>query len=510
MGNKVDILHIPCTNTGFNYIRNLELLSNTALITPTCNININEKGVGKRGGTAKTFTGTVLNRIMGGYDFRKSTGSQEMLYAKNNGSVYSNNDSNVLVTGMSVSNFFHFSQYYDDAYIADGATIPKKYSGGVITPVIPASSWASTGYPFQIIFHPRGASFRNWAITKDGVYASESGFGDNFDDTDVKYIQVFSKGGLIGAIEFGQELFVFSKTETFRIDDSSDDPADWGYQKAIWEGGASHWRLMCVADNDVYIMADDLTIYSLQGVFATGDYRKASVSDPAKIDRYLRENASFSNVENWHCAYDPNLRCIKWFVQVGGTQTNTALVQFIDEEPLVMWTVHNNLNYDSGYTASCSFTFRKGVGDWRIRTGAFTGDMWELEQSSKNDNANPITSAVKFKNWDFGNAVMHKFFQKIILRIRSTTNLSMTAYVWVNGIRIPDITVSASSSGAMFDSSSFDSAFFADDFGGKAPFAVRSFGEQLQLQLIHENEDEDFFLSEVLVAFKECGIRMTV
>ena len=233
------------TEVAFNYNRNFELIPDNALIEPSTNFNLHESGLGKRGGSSIIEDQTVNVRVMGGYDFRQSTGSQNMVYAKKNGSIYANNDSVPIATGMSVSNFFHFSQFSDTLYISDGGTLPQKWTGaGATTGVTPPSDWAAQSkYPFQIIFHPRGASFRNWAITRDVLYASKDNAGDDFSDADVKTIPVYSKGGLVAAIEFGQELFVFSKTETFRIDDSNADPTQWGYIKAIWEGGAAHWRL---------------------------------------------------------------------------------------------------------------------------------------------------------------------------------------------------------------------------------------------------------------------------
>lgn len=509
MGLKANLLRIPMTEAGFNYNRNFELLPNTALLDPSRNFNLHNLGVEKRGGTTNIPGVSVTQRVMGGYDFRQTTGQQFMMYAKNNGSVYFDNDSNVIKTGMATGSFFHFSQFSDTLYISDGTTLPQKWTGsGGTSGVTPSTDWATSGYPFQIIFHARGSNFRNWAIARNGVYASKDNTGDDFADADVKFIPVYSRGGLVGAAEFGKELFVFSKTETFRIDDSSTDPTQWGYQKAIWEGGASHWRLLVPADNDLYIMTDDLNIYSMTGVFQTGDYRKASLSRPAQIDRYLRENSAFPNLDNWHGAYDPKLRCIKWFIQVGGSINNTALVQFIDRPPDKMWALHDNLNFLSGYNASCSFTFRKSPSDWRIYTGDYVGNLWQLEQANRADNGNPIPSVLKFKLWDFGNPLMHKHFPKGVFRVRSDTNMNFTNYVWINNVRIPDVVLTVTSSGAIFDTSTFDNAYFSDDTVSKTPFDIKSYGETMQLQVNHNNVNEDFFLAEIILAFKENGVRI--
>jgi hypothetical protein len=509
MGFKSNILHVPMPDSGFNFSRNFELLPDAALIDPSTNYNLHNLGVECRGGTSIIENSTVNDRVMGGYDFRQSNGDQNMVYAKQNGVVYANTDSNPIATGMSISNFFSFSQFYDTLYIADGSTTPQAWTGGgLATPVTPASDWAVSGNPFQIVFHPRGANFRNWAITKNGVYASASNNGSDFADADVTYIPVYSKSGLIGGYTFGTEFFVCSLTETFRIDDSNSDPTQWGYENAIWSGGAAHWRLMVHADNDMYIMTDDLTIYSLQGVFQTGDYRSASVSRPAQIDRYLRENSTFVNIQNWHAAYDPKIRAIKWFIQISGTNTNTALVQFIDRAPDKMWAIHNNLNFPSGYTCSCSFTDRKTTSDWRIRTGDYSGNIWELEQISRNDNNQAIPSVMKFKPWEFTNPVMHKRFNKGVLRVRSNTNMNFVINVWVDNVRIPDIDVTVAGSGAVFDTARFDIDVFAADQISNTPFDIKTFGKLMQFQINHNTLNEDFFFAEILIAYKENGIRI--
>src|SRR3954469_22065356 len=109
MGFRSDILHVTMNEAAFNYDRNFELLPDNALVDMSVNFNLHELGLGKRGGSSIFQAQTVNSRVMGGYDFRQSTGAQNMVYAKKNGSLYANNDSNVIKTGMSTSNFFHFS-----------------------------------------------------------------------------------------------------------------------------------------------------------------------------------------------------------------------------------------------------------------------------------------------------------------------------------------------------------------------------------------------------------------
>lgn len=508
MAIKTDLTRFGLQEAGYNYNRNYELIADTATIEPTRNNNIHNGGLEKRGGTSVILTPSVTSAGRGGFDFRTTTGQQYMIYAKSNGAVYYNNDSTTLATGMSTSNFFHLSQYDDELYICDGASNPRKWTGsGSSSAITPATDWATSGQPFQIIQHSQGANRRNWAITSAGVYASKNNTGDDFADATVKFIPVYSRAGLVAGFEFNGELFVFSKNQVFRIDDTDIDSTNWGYQEASWEGGAAHWRLICKAGNQVYVMTDDAQIYTISAVFTSADYEIASLSRPAYIDRFLRDKAVIANIENWHCCYDKTLRAIKWFVQVGGSSVNTALVYFIDKDPLTAWQIHDNEDYNSGYSAACSFEYRYGVGNWKIRTIDHNGKGWQLEETTRDDDSNPYEGRFKFKPWDFGNPVMWKYFRKAIVRARSASNVTFTVRIWINGIRQTDRTLSISGSGAQFDDAVYNDAVFADDNPSFEPFDIEKYGFTIQMEFINSTAGQDYFVSEIVMPFREEGIR---
>lgn len=507
MGARTELLRLDLKQAAFTYDRNYETLPDTALISPSKNINYHEGGLSKRGGTTIIVTPSVASKVMGGIDFRTST-NQFMVYAKQNGSVYHTDDSNVIATGMSVSNYYHFNQFDDELYICDGATNPKKWTGsGSASAITPATDWATYGQPLQIIYHPRGVNSRNWAITSYAVYASKNNDGSDFADASVKKIQIYSTGGIVGAYEFNGELFVFSKTETFRIDDSSSDSADWGYEKLIYESGIAHWRLIVAAGNDLYFMSEDNHISKLSAVFNSGDYEGASLGRPAYIDRFLRDAASVSTIEEWSCSYDRKLRAIKFFMRTTGSAPDTALVYFIDRDPSLAWAVHDNLTYSSGYNASACFSYRKGIGDWRIRTGDSSGRIWELEASARDDNGNSYENRFKFKPWEFGNPVMWKYFRKIIARVRSVSNADFTVRIWIDGTRKSDATLAISGSGAVFDVALFDDAVFADENISFEPFDIKHYGFNLQVEFVNDTAGQDYIFSELVIPFKEEGIR---
>lgn len=505
----------PFDLAGFQYNRNTDLLGETALIDGTKNINFHEGGIGKRGGSslflASALSGTPA--IRGLYNFRKQNGNSFRVFADSGGKVYHTVEANLLKTNMSLSNYFNFSVFDDELYIADGATTPQVWDGAAGSTSNIAgvpTDWSSTSvYPFQIVPHSRGANARQWAITRDAVYASKNGDGDNFADAEVKKIPVYSESGLVGGFDFNGSLFVFSKTESFIIDDTSSDTAEWGYKKAIWEGGVAHWRLITKAGNNLYLMMDDGLIYSIRAVQSSGDYEQAAINKPAFIDRWLREKVSLINIENFHSAYNRKLRCIDYFVQVSGSNTNTCLRYFIDRPPEIAWVIQDNSDNPSGYNASVSAEMRSNAGDYFISTGDFSGKIWDLEQSTKADNALVYNANVKTRKIHMGNPRMWKHFRSAGIRVSSAANSTLTVRVWIDGERKSDKTINVSGNGASFDEAILDTSVFAEDSIIPYPVELGYYGFDIQIEIVNSGAAQDFFLSEMLIDYKNIGVRST-
>ena len=213
-----------------------------------------------------------------------------------------------------------------------GASAP-----GTNTAHLRPTDWTGTNHPKAIVIHGRGASERGWAFGCPEniytVYAPKNGDFDDYSDTNVVAINIHTNDGfgIIGAVEFGDRLICFGKTKAYIIDDTSTSTANWGYQEVQWRGGAGSHRLIVRTPNDIMVMTEDGDVYSVAAVQSYGDYKAASLARPAFIDRWIREHARLSSIEDFHAVYDPKLRAIKWFiVRLGLTNIDTALVQFID------------------------------------------------------------------------------------------------------------------------------------------------------------------------------------
>lgn len=509
MGYTGQTYRIVLDSTGLQTSRNQDALLPTALIDTTKNMNFHEGGLGKRGGSSpfiSAISGTPS--ILGLFQFINRTGTKNLVIAASDGKIYKNTGATTLKTGMSTSAFYNMEPCDDKLFITDGASVPQYWDGvaAATVNVTEPTDWA-TGKPFQFVAHARGANRRMWAIRADAVYASENGVTTNFADAQVKKIPVFSDSGLVGGVDFNGTLIVFSKTKTYIIDDTSSTVADWGYREAIWAGGVSSWRVITKAVNDVFLMTDDMAVYRLSAVNATGDYSSSNLTRPAYIDFYLSENVSRTNMSKAHSVYDRDLRKIHYFLPVGGSTVSTSLQFFVDRPSEVAWIVHNNTSFNSGYKAisSCSYVNSSGV--YKVYAGTTGGLVWSLEDLAKGDNSEAYESSFKFKPLDFGNSRMYKHFRRLGMRIKTSTNTDVILRLTIDGSKKTDIPLAFTGVGAEFDSGIFDT----DVFGGEDFLSIKSdfgyYGFTIQPEILNTVEGQDLFVSEIYIDFKPMGVR---
>lgn len=512
MGYAGQIYRMPLIDTGFRDDRNTELLPATALLTPSCNMNYHENGLSKRGGTeimVPVGPGGITPG-QGLFQFYTPT-IQRLLFAVD-GFIWAGNYSTPIFSGGSVSNPVSFVQTANKVFWADGQSNPQYWDGnaGTSTAVTPPSSW-SGNMPIQMVIHTRagsGSGDRLWAVTPDSLWASKLGDPTSFDDDDVVQIPIDSIGGLVGAYDLGGQLFAFSRTQTFLIQDTDPTITNWGYTNAIWEGGVASWRLIVKGNNNLYLMTEDGLIYDLIGVLTTGGYNATALNRPAFVDKFIRDNVDLQNIQNFHCSYDRKLRAIKWFMQQGGTGNNIALCYFIDKEPTSAWIIHNNTQFASGYNASCSGEVRVTPGNYQIWTVDQLGAVWALEQTSRDDNGNPYPICISTKAQDMEMPRNLKHYMGICLRGQASGTVNFTMYVFVEGVALGPQTFQLNGTGATFDSATFDNSFFATDLVTTAPVLLGVYGRDLQLQLFETESGVDFFLSEILYLVKPLGIKV--
>jgi hypothetical protein len=512
---------IDCNRGGLTYSGNVDMVTSTDMLPPSRNINLDEAGRRKRGGTAKggysdydaVISGTP--QIMGIYYFRLRDGTDYIIVAGKDGKIYRAHDTTIKASGMSTSKYFDFETFANELYICDGENVPELWTGTGNTSTltdIPAD-WTGANNPQWVIKHGRGNSERLWfggvASEPQRIYASANGDGDDISDANNTTLDIETGDGfgIIGAIEFGDRLIGFGKQKSYIIDDLDVDTSNWGYDAAQWDGGVCNFRCIVKIPNDIICMMEDGEIYSVRAAEQYGDYRTASLIRPSFMHRYIKEFINLSKFDQFHGIYDHVLRAVKYFVcRSGQTENDAALVYFIDRPVNEAWIVHDNQDNASGYDASAACLVRESAGVWTVFTGDYGGEVWELEQVNRNDNSEAYYGGFKTPNDPFGNPRARKNYPRGWVLTKPQGNWDLSINKWVDGkILSTTSTVSLSGTGGLLGSFTLGT----DVLGGNEiidkPFSISANGKRLQLEIYNTTVNQDFFVSRILVDHKLLG-----
>ncbi|MEE8382225.1 MAG: hypothetical protein V3R78_10185 [Thermodesulfobacteriota bacterium] len=480
------------------------------------NINIHEDGRGKRGGTAIFSAASTRNsQLTGVIDFTLASGTQFVVTTTTEGEVWKDNatqlnSGNLLKSGA----FTTFSIANDKVYICDGGTTPQTWDGAAGSTsdlaAVP-NDWTGVNFPTQIIIHGSGNSERGWALglpsNPHTLYFTPDSAGGDLDFTDGTIdtinIETGDGFGLVGGVDFGDRLIIFGKNNAYVINDTSLTSTEWGYTQAQWEGGVAHSRLIIKTTNDVVCMMDDGNIYSITAVQSYGDYKQASITKPSWIDKWIRENTDLSKINQFHGLYDPELRRIYIFVvRNGQTDVDTALVYNVDRGPEEGWTIHDNRDSNSGYSASCAAVVRRSPASHHsqyVYTGDGIGNVWELEESAKNDNNNAYYAGFKTPRLVFDNARATKKYVRGFLVTEEKGSYNVYINIWIDDVAQTQQSVDLSGAGAVWGTMVWGSFTWAGGVLVDKAFDIGAVGKRIQLEVFNSSVDEDFFLSEIQV-----------
>ena len=387
---------------GYNYSKNIDKLDPSCMIEESCNFNILPDYLQTRGGTQKVLSLSERQPITSLYQINdKNSINIHLLLTTFNGKIYKD-DSEILDLSGSINKASYIS-WNDHIVINTGSTKPYVFDISASTiSVYPtdnlANDWITfSSYPSVMILHGRGLSSRAWALgtphNPNTLYYSDVNNGistcPNFQQTGSGFFVINTPNNepLTSMISFGDRLIVFSKTKSFIIDDSSLDIAEWGYTSAQWKGGCLNQELILQTENDLFAFSEDGTIYSVSAVMQYGDYRISSITEAAQINTYIQEKINNSLLLSAHAQFDPTLRAIKYFMAFSNYNLNNmALVYFIDKQPMNGWSIHHNINFDSGYDACSSCLIKnKTNNNSFVYTGDYDGNVWLLETDNIND-----------------------------------------------------------------------------------------------------------------------------
>uniref|UniRef100_A0A6H1ZDW2 Uncharacterized protein n=1 Tax=viral metagenome TaxID=1070528 RepID=A0A6H1ZDW2_9ZZZZ len=513
---------IPCNEGGWNANPNTDLVSPKQMVD-VININLHKGGRGTRGG-AEVVNGTVIAsapQVMGLYQFRLTDGSESIVTATADGKIQTDYNTE-LKTGLTASKYSNFEVINDTLYVCNGADVPQTWDGSAGTTsdlaLIP-TDWAGTNFPKIMIKHGKGNSERLWGLgcptTPKTVYASKNGSAD-FSDAEVKLINIETGDGfgIVGGVEYGDRLFCFGKRQAYVINDTDTDLSNWGYEAAQWTGGAAHERLICKTPNDIVAVTEDLDVYSVVAAESYGDYKAASLTRPAFINKWIDDNVDKSQINKFHIIYDPELRAIKLFVvRTGQTAVDTCLVYFIDLGPERGWTKHR---YSTATLASCSALVRVSVGSWKIYTGGTAGYVFQLESSTFNDNGVYYYNGYTIPFVPIENARTTKRFDRLWLVIIPQATETINAGVSIDGSQIVGayFLVDENSNPVVNESGDLITADTAVELSVTASasltlqnLSVRlgKIGQRIQVEVYNETINTSFFVSQMMIDFMPVG-----
>jgi len=501
---------------GFQFPKNIDVADDAAMLSPTRNMIFIDGGRQKRRGTTQPLDAADNGQLQVLLPYTKLDGTKYLMAVTDTGNVYD------LISGSAKGTYTNSGAvsgvvFGDTAYITGVAATPKKSTGGVFAALtlIP-TDWGVLG-PKQFLVRRAGNSNRLVAIGVPGheneIYFSLADSDDLSDaNVIVLTIEVGEAGGLVGGIEFGNRLVVFSKIKAFIIDDVDVLPSNWSWVQAQWTGGAEFWRLTVKTQNDLYAMMGDGDVYSVVTAQEYGDYKAASVARPAWVHRWIQENIDLTRLDEGHSVYDPELRCVYWFLPRNGSSfVDMALVYFIDRPPAEAWMPHDNLALDSGFRATCSaFGVVPNQAFSKVLTGGPTGRMWYLnsDEAMLSDDSGAYEAGFATAHLHQGNPRSRKRYKYGHILSTVEGDFDLTVEIYVDGDYKTTKTVILGTGGGAYGSSLYGpTAYYGGDEYLIADFPINYIGTRLQYRIRNNNAAEDFFVSRLMTDFKELGLR---
>ena len=514
MAYKGKSFTIDCSKGGLSYDPNIDAVAPEMMIWPSYNVNLHRGGREKRGGTGLVYGIAYPGSpaVMGEFQFIDGMGVTHLMAFTKDGKLYKDG-ANTIKTGLSTTNYPSMDAVMNTLYFTDGQSTPQKWdgiAGGSTDFTKPALDWATTPAT-QFIRHARNNAERLWAINGKNVYYSTNSVFDDFQSTGsgVFPIDPGDGYGLTGMFRFGSELFITSNEWTYRMLDSDVNLTNWGWERVQWKGGAAHWRVIIQADNDCYIMMDDGEIFGLMNWLQNRDYRKASLVRPSFMNEWIRDFVDLTYIQKFHGVWDPAMRAIKlWVVRQGYTTPDMCLVGYPDRAPEEMWAPpHCNLSADSGYNALCSTVGRTTTRKRVVYTGGPTGNIWQLETGSWDDNNAPYYGGYKtaiFNPSGSPRVTCHMNTGRIITKSEGSYSASINT--WVDGNAQATQQVPLLGTGGVLGSFNLDVSTLGGNDLIDCRYRIGRKGKRFQAEVFSNGRDQGFFVSSMIYDYKPSGM----
>jgi hypothetical protein len=230
------------------------------------------------------------------------------------------------------------------------------------------------------------------------------------------------------------------------------------------------------------------------------------------VHRWIQENIDLTRLDEGHSVYDPELRCVYWFLPRNGSSfVDMALVYFIDRPPAEAWMPHDNLALDSGFRATCSaFGVVPNQAFSKVLTGGPTGRMWYLnsDEAMLSDDSGAYEAGFATAHLHQGNPRSRKRYKYGHILSTVEGDFDLTVEIYVDGDYKTTKTVILGTGGGAYGSSLYGpTAYYGGDEYLIADFPINYIGTRLQYRIRNNNAAEDFFVSRLMTDFKELGLR---
>ena len=504
-------------NGSFNGNDDLTDIPAGQFATGTRNGNTHNGGLEKRGGTAVVGSqiSAGLTSLGGGQLVKRSSSTQHLYFAANDGALY--RDGVSIVSSRSTSAYNHLTPIDDKMFIANGVDAVKVDTGSAVATISgPSADWTGATQPKKIIVHTKGGSRRTFAWGVPGrenyLYYSSTGAFETFTGgtSGNVFVDMRHGEGIINCVSKDGTLWIFGKEETFYLDDSDATVANWGTVRASFRGGVHSPRLSCVANNFIFNMTTEGDIYEVQTAEQLRDFEQASIVEPFFIHSYIKANWDLTKINQFHMEYEPKTKSVRVFgVRIGQSVADECLVYYVNQ---TKWgPVHDGTDNAStngtGYKAAASFFASASDGTKRLYTQDYNGRTWELESSTKSDNGNAYTS-VGITPWlDFDLEGVEKRYPYATLSYKSLGDYDLDILWSVDGVNQTSATVSLAANGAVLDSFLLDTDALSVVGISEQEFDLGNVGRKIRLQISNDGAGEDFFLSQVIFHFLVRGVR---
>lgn len=527
-------VELPCGQGGLNASQNVYQIKINNL-TRAKNIRFDGYSWTKAGGlapiNATAISGTPT--CIEGFTYRPTTTTQRIITAWDNGKVYREVsgvvDANTLLTGLTFSapmsfveggqisnsenkKLFMFSSAFSPVYLNGDASSTTAITGA-------STDWSSV-YPGAAIYHDSRIVAFDHATYPHSIYASALSDHGEFRIIDSNN---FSTGSRIFDIEAGkgdriaalysvvpEVLYAFKYPYgIYKIDTS-----DWtGYglpTSVVREDvGMAGPHGITKVGNDIWFISSTGRIYSLLALTQTEDPSDADITKRLQLVDWIKANVDLARLKWARLVYNESRKEL-WYIYTSAdaTTNDQALIFDLNDESQVKVAVEDRGTYfNAAWTRINSSSGESQV----LCAGAGTGKVYVADDSNYVIDVDTAYSGefwypdTDFSFIDPAIGPKEKHFEMLEVYIVPTGSYDMTFEFFIDGVSYSTETVGLGSGGAVFGSSTFDSAVFGGQQAVPRKIPINGTGNQLSIKGYNAGENENFKIVKMAISMRVLG-----